>query len=148
MVKFGKKGFLIKIRRTIRRKGQKTRFLSPFLCGKILSKKNVNPDKFRIHTIGCGGRTRTSDLWVMSPTSCQLLHSAILTKFATLSLVVRLDRPPLNAGFHLSRNRYFVFAGAKVSKKNGSTKSNRKKRAKKCENCPQTAFKYRIQARS
>ena len=24
-----------------------------------------------------GGRTRTSDLWVMSPTSCQLLHSAI-----------------------------------------------------------------------
>ena len=27
--------------------------------------------------IGCGGRTRTFDLWVMSPTSCQLLHPAI-----------------------------------------------------------------------
>ena len=25
-----------------------------------------------------GERTRTSDLWVMSPTSCQLLHPAIL----------------------------------------------------------------------
>ena len=24
----------------------------------------------------CGGLTRTDDLWVMSPTSCQLLHSA------------------------------------------------------------------------
>ena len=28
---------------------------------------------------GCGGRTRTSDLWVMSPTSCQLLHPAIFS---------------------------------------------------------------------
>ncbi|ABP00386.1 hypothetical protein MS53_0714 [Mycoplasmopsis synoviae 53] len=27
--------------------------------------------------LGCGGRTRTCDLWVMSPTSCQLLYSAI-----------------------------------------------------------------------
>ena len=26
---------------------------------------------------GCGGRTRTSDLRVMSPTSCQLLHPAL-----------------------------------------------------------------------
>ncbi len=26
---------------------------------------------------GCGGKTRTYDLWVMSPTSYQLLHSAI-----------------------------------------------------------------------
>ena len=31
--------------------------------------------------IGCGGRTRTYDLRVMSPTSCQLLHSAILNIF-------------------------------------------------------------------
>ena len=30
------------------------------------------------YIIGCGGRTRTYDLWVMSPTSCQLLHSAML----------------------------------------------------------------------
>ncbi len=28
-------------------------------------------------TNGCGGRIRTNDLWVMSPTSYQLLHSAI-----------------------------------------------------------------------
>ncbi len=27
---------------------------------------------------GCGGLTRTDDLWVMSPTSYQLLHSAML----------------------------------------------------------------------
>ena len=27
--------------------------------------------------LSSGGRTRTSDLWVMSPTSYQLLHSAI-----------------------------------------------------------------------
>lgn len=28
--------------------------------------------------ISCGGLTRTDDLWVMSPTSYQLLHSAML----------------------------------------------------------------------
>ena len=71
MIKYDNLHFFVKIRRTIRRKGQKTGFLSPFFCAKISSKKNMNPDKFRIHTIGCGGRTRTSDLWVMSPTSCQ-----------------------------------------------------------------------------
>ena len=27
----------------------------------------------------CGGLTRTDDLWVMSPTSYQLLHSAIIS---------------------------------------------------------------------
>ena len=31
---------------------------------------------------GCGGRTRTYDLRVMSPTSCQLLYSAILGRTA------------------------------------------------------------------
>ena len=46
----------------------------------------MNPDKFKIHTIGCGGRTRTSDLWVMSPTSCQLLYPAILVLFFTTQL--------------------------------------------------------------
>ena len=29
---------------------------------------------------GCGGRTRTCDLWVMSPTSCHLLYPAIYIK--------------------------------------------------------------------
>ncbi len=30
--------------------------------------------------ISCGGLTRTDDLWVMSPTSYQLLHSAMFNK--------------------------------------------------------------------
>ena len=30
------------------------------------------------YLFGCGGRTRTCDLRVMSPTSCQLLHPATL----------------------------------------------------------------------
>ena len=34
---------------------------------------------FRFRTFCCGGLTRTDDLWVMSPTSYQLLHSAIYT---------------------------------------------------------------------
>ena len=33
---------------------------------------------FRTVRLSSGGRTRTSDLWVMSPTSCQLLHPAVL----------------------------------------------------------------------
>ena len=32
---------------------------------------------FSIIPISCGGLTRTDDLWVMSPTSYQLLHSAM-----------------------------------------------------------------------
>ena len=87
MIKYDNLHFFVKIRRTIRRKGQKTGFLSPFFCAKISSKKNMNPDKFRIHTIGCGGRTRTSDLWVMSPTSCQLLYPAILNCFHNIIIL-------------------------------------------------------------
>ena len=34
-------------------------------------------DPFPRVSFSSGGRTRTSDLWVMSPTSCQLLHPAI-----------------------------------------------------------------------
>ncbi len=30
-----------------------------------------------LQDLGCGGRTRTCDLWVMSPTSYQLLYSAV-----------------------------------------------------------------------
>ena len=36
------------------------------------------PPKWVVFFFGCGGRTRTYDLRVMSPTSCQLLYSAIL----------------------------------------------------------------------
>ena len=32
---------------------------------------------FSIIPVSCGGLTRTDDLWVMSPTSYQLLHSAM-----------------------------------------------------------------------
>ena len=35
-------------------------------------------DQWAIFVFGCGGKTRTCDLRVMSPTSCQLLHPAIL----------------------------------------------------------------------
>ena len=39
--------------------------------------------------ISCGGLTRTDDLWVMSPTSYQLLHSAMLIKSAFSCVVYR-----------------------------------------------------------
>ena len=35
------------------------------------------PISFSVRNVGCGGRTRTYDLRVMSPTSFQLLYSAI-----------------------------------------------------------------------
>ena len=44
--------------------------LSPFT-----DKKREKPHGFL--SLSSGGRTRTSDLWVMSPTSCQLLHPAM-----------------------------------------------------------------------
>ena len=34
----------------------------------------------KLHPQYCGGRTRTCDLRVMSPTRCQLLHSAIMER--------------------------------------------------------------------
>ena len=44
---------------------------------------------FLVAQCGCGGRTRTYGLRVMSPTSCQLLHAAI---FDLLSLDGAGDR--------------------------------------------------------
>ncbi len=100
---------------------------------KCENKKRTN---LSICPLSSGGRTRTSDLWVMSPTSCQLLHSAII-RFRNSLLGSGSIAPPLSAGFHLSRSCYFVFVGAKVSKKNGTTKSNCKKRVKKFDNRPE-----------
>ena len=40
---------------------------------------------------GCGGRTRTYGLRVMSPTSCQLLHAAIFTYFPSMVPVTGLE---------------------------------------------------------
>ena len=43
-----------------------------------------------VHKHGCGGRTRTYDLRVMSPTSFQLLYSAIwMRSLECLSIVAR-----------------------------------------------------------
>ena len=42
---------------------------------KTLFWQNKNQQNAGIN--GCGGKTRTYDLWVMSPTSCQLLHPAM-----------------------------------------------------------------------
>jgi hypothetical protein len=38
-------------------------------------------------SLSCGGSTRTNDLWVMSPTSYQLLHSAILWRKGTVNML-------------------------------------------------------------
>ena len=55
----------------------------------------VNADKISIKktttgsavvSIGCGGKTRTSGLWVMSPTSCQLLYPAIYIQWKVIRL--------------------------------------------------------------
>ena len=53
---------------------------------KVLDNPLDNGKKIRTKSVkiwfcisGCGGRTRTFDLRVMSPTSYQLLHPAILT---------------------------------------------------------------------
>ena len=51
--------------------------LSPFT-----DKKNER-NTYGFLSLSSGGRTRTSDLWVMSPTSCQLLHPAIYRTAST-----------------------------------------------------------------
>ena len=51
-------------------------------CGKKLEKHRIS---YEIRCFyGCGGRTRTYDLRVMSPTSFQLLYSAILCASALI----------------------------------------------------------------
>ena len=41
--------------------------------------------------ISCGGLTRTDDLWVMSPTSYQLLHSAMFRLLVSCGGLTRTD---------------------------------------------------------
>ena len=47
----------------------------------LVMRFSINTKKYRVFTkypvCGCGGRTRTCDLRVMSPTSFQLLYPAI-----------------------------------------------------------------------
>jgi hypothetical protein len=52
---------------------------------KLEAKKNpgLRP---RFFIFGCGNRTRTYDLRVMSPTSCQLLHPASVLAFSPIGL--------------------------------------------------------------
>ena len=50
-------------------------------------KKRQGTDKCLSLIFGSGRRTRTSDLRVMSPTSCQLLHPAIYRNYIVISLV-------------------------------------------------------------
>ena len=40
---------------------------------------------------GCGGKTRTYNLWVMSPTSYQLLHPTILLSFQHVTLLLHQE---------------------------------------------------------
>ena len=54
-------------------------------CGKKLEKHRIS---FEIRCFyGCGGRTRTYDLRVMSPTSFQLLYSAIWALLECLGII-------------------------------------------------------------
>lgn len=52
---------------------------------------------------GCGGRTRTYDLWVMSPTSYQLLHPAmlyiVLNNFLLMMFIYFLVYPLFNKSY-------------------------------------------------
>ena len=56
----------------------------------------------------CGGLTRTDDLWVMSPTSCQLLHSAILlslfSQTATVCSYQKKSKLSINSLISISIN--------------------------------------------
>ena len=47
-------------------------------CAGRKAKKRGYPIEYPLKIFSCGGLTRTDDLWVMSPTSYQLLHSAML----------------------------------------------------------------------
>jgi hypothetical protein len=53
--------------------------------------KSKNPPDFtsgrHLQLPGSGGRTRTYDLWVMSPTSYQLLHPALYLGFSNIQLL-------------------------------------------------------------
>ena len=59
--------------------------ISPYSLPTISSQNHPNKKKNLLKSedlkrnFGCGGRTRTYDLRVMSPTSFQLLYSAIFT---------------------------------------------------------------------
>ncbi len=44
----------------------------------FVSEGTLSADPKFLFFFCCGGLTRTDDLWVMSPTSYQLLHSAML----------------------------------------------------------------------
>ena len=65
------------------------RGLPPLACRQ--QKKADNSSE--LSALSSGGRTRTSDLWVMSPTSCQLLHPAMYRLTAVTVIFHRLSQP-------------------------------------------------------
>ena len=57
------------------------------------------PISFSVRNVGCGGRTRTYDLRVMSPTSFQLLYSAIWVRSAECLDIIAHPAPFVNCYF-------------------------------------------------
>ena len=70
------------------------------------------------YEIGCGGRTWTSDLRVMSPTSYQLLHPAI-------SVVVRVGFEPTKRNAADLQSAPFSHSGTSPLKSSGADNRNR-----------------------
>ena len=74
--------------------------------------KIVNINKLCLFTktdqFCCGGLTRTDDLWIMSPTSYQLLHSAILlslfSQTATVCSYQKKSKLSINSFISISIN--------------------------------------------
>ena len=66
-------------------------------CGKKLEKHRI-PFEIRCF-YGCGGRTRTYDLRVMSPTSFQLLYSAIFRAHPQVPVYYSMAPPVCQALF-------------------------------------------------
>ena len=62
-------------------------------CEACCHNQKRTPSEWMVFFFGCGGRTRTYDLRVMSPTSFQLLYSAIWgALLRCLGIVPRLSR--------------------------------------------------------
>ena len=77
---------------------------SPAPCEKRKEKSHPSWDDFSFS--GCGGRTRTYDLRVMSPTSFQLLYSAILMRTLECLHIVAQQRMLVKVYFLLYSGRF------------------------------------------
>ena len=76
-------------------------------CGKKLEKHRIS---FEIRCFyGCGGRTRTYDLRVMSPTSFQLLYSAIWGALLKCLMIIAYALWFVNPEIHGTVLAYFTY---------------------------------------